>query len=1401
MTRRKVLLWTPVVWLVLVATGRAQTTWYVDDNAANDLGPGDPTISDPNENGSLEHPFDAIQEGIDAACDGFDEVVVLDGTYTGYGNVWLDFQGKAITVRSQNGPEACVIDCDTDHAVMFDEYEDAGTVLEGFTITGAFTAISCGTYGGPTDSSSSPTINRCIFHHNGDGILVTHGMPTVSNCLFYQNAGAVRTNWLAPYAQFELINCTITDNDYGILHEADDTFAWIYNCIVWGNTNDVVEPPSLPLSLHAYWSNIHCEWQLPGDENIDADPLFADFPPSGLYRLSCNSPCVNEGLSSSAHGDFDLAGMPRITGSSVDMGASETTPCQPDDPSPSYGATEVETEGVILSWSDGGGATSYDVYFGVRSTLGPGNYLGNQSGTSYELPLLVAATTYYWRVDSVNSYGTCTGDVWRFTTTGSGPSSDIVKYVDASATGSESGESWENAFTRLQDALNSVVDHAEIWVAAGTYTPDRDWANPNGSGDRSASFELAHSVNLYGGFTGYESNLGQRDPEVNVTILSGDLAGDDGPDFANNDENSYHVVTCDTSWTGLDGFVVTGGNANGTSPNEAGGGMLIFNANPAAPVVAVNCTFIGNSAVNGGGIYTVNGSPYIMNCVFSGNSANGGHGGGLYSSYGNPIITDCVFDGNSSGPGTGRYGGGLYNGYGDPLITGCVFSDNEASDGGGLFNDHGGPSITNCVFSGNLARSLAGGIFNHHGSPSITNCLFSGNVGLSRGSGIFTDGQCSPPPSITNCTFVGNGVGGLHNDDGLTGMVVANSIVWGNDGAQIGGNVTATYSCVQGGYPGTGNIDADPLLLSIPGEDGQLRWGSPCIDAGDNGLVPAGVTSDLAGNDRFVDDPDTADSGAGTPPLVDMGAYEYQAHATPKWLYVNGAASAGGDGLSWATAYQYLQDALTTARSDPAVIEIWVAAGMYEPDRDAANPGGTGSRAEAFDLIAGVPIRGGFAGSEDPATFDLANRDFVTYATILSGDLAGDDGPDFANNGENSYHVVTDSSFGAAGVLDGFAIFAGNANGVWPDSGGGMCNRNGGSPTVTHCVFSGNSANGHGGGLYSSYGNPIITDCVFDGNSSGPGTGRYGGGLYNGYGDPLITGCVFSDNEASDGGGLFNDHGGPSITNCVFSGNLALNLAGGIFNHHGSPSITNCLFSGNVGLSRGSGIFTDGQCSPPPSITNCTFVGNGVGGLHNDDGLTGMVVANSIVWGNDGAQVGGNITATYSCIQDGWPGTGNTSSDPLFADPNGPDNDSGTLEDNDYRLASGSPCVDAADNTAVPSDTADLDEDGDLSERITLDLDFYPRFMNDPNTNDTGVPDPPDYLEVVDIGAYELPGAIYGDMDGDGDVDVADAILLLDCMAGPDVTTPPPGCGPADCDADADVDMGDLATFQESFPR
>ncbi len=416
-------------------------------------------------------------------------------------------------------------------------------------------------------------------------------------------------------------------------------------------------------------------------------------------------------------------------------------------------------------------------------------------------------------------------------------------------------------------------------------------------------------------------------------------------------------------------------------------------------------------------------------------------------------------------------------------------------------------------------------------------------------------------------------------------------------------------------------------------------------------------------------------------------------------LHVDDDAPLSDDGLSWNTAYRFLADALADA-SGGGISEIRVGQGTYQPDRDEANPKGSGDRGATFQLINGISLMGGFAGLGAP---DPDARDTALYETILSGDLAGDDLPGFVNNGENSIHVVTGSGTNGTALIDGLTITAGNGSsgGAFvANSGAGMVNQIG-SPTVKNCTFTGNRAFNSGGGMLN-----------FD------------------FSFPAVINCIFIGNRTDGNGGGMNNHtnSAPTLVNCMFTGNSATSLVGGggIYNVNSSSALViNCTLSGN---------------SAP----------NGIGG-----GMAIVInsiatVKNSILWGNtdsgpidESSQIAadlGTVVVNYSCIQGltgNLGGTGNIGLDPMFADPDGADDVVGT-EDDDLRLQVGSPCIDAANNAAVPSDTFDLDGDGNTAEPIPIDLDGNARFLDDPNVVDTGLGTPP----IVDMGAFEGGGPV-----------------------------------------------------------
>ena len=365
-----------------------------------------------------------------------------------------------------------------------------------------------------------------------------------------------------------------------------------------------------------------------------------------------------------------------------------------------------------------------------------------------------------------------------------------TNYVDANHTGgSGSGDSWANAFTNLQNAL-SVAGSGQVWVAEGVYYPT------NGT-DRTATFQLAAGVSVYGGFTNGMGALGERDWTNHATILSGNIGNP-----ATSTDNCYHVVS-GTNGTTLDGFTVTGGKADGTAPNNYGGGMYNNLGNNST---VRNCTFVSNAAAYGGGMmYLSTTGPQSTNwvietCVFRANSATTA-GGGIYTYADSWTMRDCTFASNSATTATAD-GGGVYNWNGDTwTMTNCRFTANSAADeGGGVHNIYGGRwLVKDCTFVANSGASGGGLLTRTHytGDNTIEGCTFSGNAATNLyGGGIALlarDATGSGDYVVTNCLFNNNTAltfsGGAHGQDSSGILKIYNCAFLGNSSGSQGGGM------------------------------------------------------------------------------------------------------------------------------------------------------------------------------------------------------------------------------------------------------------------------------------------------------------------------------------------------------------------------------------------------------------------------------------------------------------------------------------------------------------------------------------------------------------------------------------------------------------------------------------
>ena len=342
-------------------------------------------------------------------------------------------------------------------------------------------------------------------------------------------------------------------------------------------------------------------------------------------------------------------------------------------------------------------------------------------------------------------------------------------YVNASAEGGNDGSSWENAYTQLQVALENSLEGDEIWIAAGTYLPGRE-------GDSSASFIINKNIKIYGGFSGLETQLEERDLSTHPTILSGDLEGNDDPSnfTLNREDNAFHVIWIDASITNstlLNGLFVQGGHADGdinTNLGQSRGGGIYSRG---APIIQ-NCKIRNNYALNdGGGIYldsVQSSGTQILNCEIINNHSDD-DGGGIEAvfAYQETIrIDSCIVQGNTAS----AVGAGIHIKSSNIQVSNSQILDNVSeSFGGGIhieqLRDVPGirATLDNCEIHNNRAiNSGAGMVYYSNDNDqflSLTRVRFQDNLTNESGGGLYLElwlGHEDSPIELHACQFFQN---------------------------------------------------------------------------------------------------------------------------------------------------------------------------------------------------------------------------------------------------------------------------------------------------------------------------------------------------------------------------------------------------------------------------------------------------------------------------------------------------------------------------------------------------------------------------------------------------------------------------------------------------------------------
>jgi hypothetical protein len=1128
-----------------------QSILYVDANAtgyANGL--------------NWPNAFTNLQDALDAAaCGNFTDIYVSEGTYVPTRNSagaytispLATFQlknnvrisGGFSTAQGATTPALrnfnlypTILSGDvqrdgilTNNAWLLFNHDNIGlnttAVLDGFTIRDAYnnnTGFGAAMY----NAACSPKIENCTFvnnhciapvdHARGGAIYngMTNGIPSsplIVNCKFLGNVasgsgnvfgGAVANIYSAPVFQHCVFDGN-TVNSYsnpvgGAIYSYQGTSITLDNCLVINNNASAICSDGNPMHIN------NCTIT----KNSGTTSA-----PGGFYCIANNSIITNTIL----YGN--------LNGSASNISVSGSAPI--------YSYCDIEGSGGSSNWN-----TAYGVNFGDNIDENP------RFSSTYELgtcsPAINAGTSgSSLTTDLNNNPRNYLGIDMGCYETQSLPLYSGVVFVDANATGANTGLNWTDAFTDLQSALDlTCFPVTEIWVSKGGYYPSKD-PSGNISNSVSSCFRMRNNMTVYGGFSVADGAITFPLRNINAypTMLSGDIQRD-----GINSNNVYNVINNYEN------------NLNLTAVLD---GVTISDAYNTFDISG------GTGVTWGAGVINKSSSPMFRNCTFKNNmnaAVSSAFGAGVYNKDCNAEFYNCKFLQNTTNGSFVSYGAGMANINSNVVVKQCVFDDNQGigpnSVGGGLYNSGGSLSMENCL----LTRNIGGAICADGTSFNLKNSTITQNTGTNQNAGGILALVCSPV--IVN-TIIYNNAGGS-----ITNIAASPTFAYCDvEGSGAPSNWNSNYGINYGA-----NKDINPLFTS----DYKLTTCSQALDAG---TAAFGIsTTDLVNIARIF--------GV----QVDMGCYEYSgpfASAFGNVLYVDQYATGTKTGLNWTDAFTTIQEALDVTKCTN-VQEIWVSKGTYYPGKNY-NGLQVNDASACFKMINNVSILGGFSTTDGATT--LATRNYNFYTTTLSGDVQQD-----GLAGNNAWNVINNYQTGVnnTAVLDGFTITKAynNINGI----GGGVINANT-SPTFLNCTFydnfAGGSSTARGAGMHNQQGaNPYLENCTFSYNYTSGISNAFGSGMSNDNSTPLIGRCKFVGNICAApnaaGGGVYSNGGTPiTVDNCLFTSNNAgavvsdgnnvvlnhvtisnntptpTSVAGGLCFLNCNPSIYNSIIYNNVG--------------------------------------------------------------------------------------------------------------------------------------------------------------------------------------------------------------------------------------------
>ncbi|MGF1937655.1 MAG: DUF4347 domain-containing protein [Nostoc sp. ChiQUE02] len=722
-------------------------------------------------------------------------------------------------------------------------------------------------------------------------------------------------------------------------------------------------------------------------------------------------------------------------------------------------------------------------------------------------------------------------------------------------------------------------------------------------------------------------------------------------------------------------------NISNNTATSSGGGI-----NNKGTLKLTNTNVSGNTAISSGGGIANQGILSLTKSSVSDNTATSS-GGGIYTE-GILNVTKSSVSGNT----TTSIGGGIYT-EGDLKLTNSTVSNNTANNGAGIYNGGinvsfsiGTATLTNSTVSGNKALKDGGGIYNFN-SLSLINSTITNNTGDSNGDGVGNGGGVfNSEPEIYKypLTVVGNTIIAGNFDKSSSGNINPDlsGITFKDSGNNLIGNQTGSTNFTTSTLVGTNANPIDPKLGPLQNNGGAtlthtLLAGSPAINAGNNSLVGANVTTDQRGvgfNRIF----------SGT---VDIGAYEVQSPIAPLPINTDTVVTNTNDSGA-GSLRQALLNANATAGADtitfagsvftdatPDIISLTSGQLTITDDVSIVGTGASkltisGNNAFSVFEITGTGTDVNIDGLK------IANANDLIYGSIFLDSNA-------SLNLTNS--TVSDNQGAVGGIFNRGNLNLTNttiSGNQGSSLGGGVFNT--GTLSLTNSTVSGNRAyiyrsfNAYGGGIFNTGILKIMGSTVSNNTAYAEGLAyrfpnpypSYGGGIYNS-GIADISASTISGNGAADGGGVFND-GTFSLTNSTISDNNVDTKGGGIYNNSGTLTLTNDTITNNK------------------AIGGYRSYAENAGVFNESDGT--VIVGNTIIAGNlDDSDVKGNFTDLgNNLIGDNTNSTGFTTSTLVGTNANPIDPRLSPLQNNDgatftNALIGDSPAINAGNNALIPA--------------------------------------------------------------------------------------------------------------------